>query len=635
MVLDGDMNTASGYLENIIAVSAGESHSMALDVNGFVWIWGDNNYGQLGTGDNNDSLVPVRVKAGLQNPDDPNAPLSNIVYISAGYWHSIAVDSSGRAWVWGMGANGKLGSGSIDDANLPVPLAIHDLNVYNETQDKWYKRIQPAINGANNNDVIVASEGCYCENLDFDGKSITLKSVDPNNWSVVDNTRIYGSPGATVIYLTNDNNSVINGLTIIGGDSGIFCNNGRYTNPIISHCKIRNTQNSGILVSYSSNADIINNIIYRNSGVGIVLNTDLSVEIRNNTIVYNSGYGIYEDSYSDTNINSNIIWGNGGGSLCVDSYNVNYNCIQNYTGGTGNIDVDPCFVDANNDNYHLKIDSNCIDKGDPNFNDANQVDIDGENRIIDGDSNGTATVDIGADEYWPFDMSPDGIVDFFDFAVFAGVWGKSAEQTGYNDRCDFYNDGKIDYKDLELFCAHWLYISWWDGISGEGAYSEQMIGEGEGESMEMQPEQEFMMESQEEQLTPAIYLICDDNTPEPNEEVTVQIYSDAPLFCMGLFITITGDAEITDAISTADCNEYGWDPDWPTDPYIDPDEGWLYVSGVKWEGGAEGVVGYFKFRYNSGQVSVSIMEDSAAYDSDCEPVGFSTQALMFESDPNE
>jgi len=141
------------------------------------------------------------------------------------------------------------------------------------------------------------------------------------------------------------------------------------------------------------------------------------------------------------------------------------------------------------------------------------------------------------------------------------------------------------------------------------------------------------MESQEE-LTPAIYLICDNNTPEPNEEVTVQIYSDVPLFCMGLGITVTGDAEITDAMSTADCNEYGWDPDWPTDPYIDPDEGWLYVSGVKWEGGVEGVVGYFKFRYNSGQVSVSIMEDSAAFDSDCAPVGFSTEALTFESDPN-
>jgi len=28
------------------------------------------------------------------------------------------------------------------------------------------------------------------------------------------------------------------------------------------------------------------------------------------------------------------------------------------------------------------------------------------------------------------------------------------------------------------------------------------------------------------------------------------------------------------------------------------------------------------------------MEDSEAYDSDCEPVGFSMETLTFESDPN-
>ena len=122
--------------------------------------------------------------------------------------------------------------------------------------------------------------------------------------------------------------------------------------------------------------------------------------------------------------------------------------------------------------------------------------------------------------------------------------------------------------------------------------------------------------------------------PEPNQEITVQIQTDTPLFCMGLIITVTGDANITGAMSTADCNIYGWDPDWPTDPYIDP-EGWLYVSGVSWEGQAEGVVGYFKFLYNSGEVSVSITEGDT-YDANCEPVPFSDKTLVFgEPDPND
>ncbi|MGB8227339.1 MAG: hypothetical protein WCE45_10840, partial [Sedimentisphaerales bacterium] len=132
----------------------------------------------------------------------------------------------------------------------------------------------------------------------------------------------------------------------------------------------------------------------------------------------------------------------------------------------------------------------------------------------------------------------------------------------------------------------------------------------------------------------SIYLICDVNEPNSGDEVTVQIYSDVPLCCMGAAISVAGDANITGAMSTADCNEYGWDPDWPTDPFIEED-GWLYISGVKWDSDAVGVVGYLKFLYNSGQASVSITEDCAAFDANCEPVLISGEALTFGPDPNE
>jgi alpha-tubulin suppressor-like RCC1 family protein len=47
LVLAGEQepNDPNAYLEGIIAVSGGEGHSMALDVNGFVYCWGDNQYG--------------------------------------------------------------------------------------------------------------------------------------------------------------------------------------------------------------------------------------------------------------------------------------------------------------------------------------------------------------------------------------------------------------------------------------------------------------------------------------------------------------------------------------------------------------------------------------------------------------
>jgi len=123
--------------------------------------------------------------------------------------------------------------------------------------------------------------------------------------------------------------------------------------------------------------------------------------------------------------------------------------------------------------------------------------------------------------------------------------------------------------------------------------------------------------------------------PEPNQEVTVQIQTDTPLLCMDACIAVTGDATITTAMNTADCNQYGWDPSWPSDPYIDPN-GWVEISGVKWESDANGVVGYFKFVYHSGEVTVSFTADSVAFDANCLPVLFSTDTLIFGiPDPNQ
>jgi alpha-tubulin suppressor-like RCC1 family protein len=43
---DGAMSTPSDYLEDINDIAAGLKHSLALDVNGFVWSWGNNLRGQ-------------------------------------------------------------------------------------------------------------------------------------------------------------------------------------------------------------------------------------------------------------------------------------------------------------------------------------------------------------------------------------------------------------------------------------------------------------------------------------------------------------------------------------------------------------------------------------------------------------
>jgi alpha-tubulin suppressor-like RCC1 family protein len=125
-VHDGDMNTASGFLENIIAADAGWKHSLALDNSGgYVYAWGYDSEGQLGNGTllgNQD--VPGRVRVGEQNPGNPTAPLSNITCISAGRsgLHSLA--SQGQfTYAWGYNYWGQCGNGEIHN-QIDTPVKV-------------------------------------------------------------------------------------------------------------------------------------------------------------------------------------------------------------------------------------------------------------------------------------------------------------------------------------------------------------------------------------------------------------------------------------------------------------------------------------------------------------------------------
>jgi alpha-tubulin suppressor-like RCC1 family protein len=108
------------YLTGVKQVSAGPSHTLAVDNDGHVWAWGNNQYGQLGDGGTTHSGYALMVK-------DPTGTgvLENIVKVSAGgestYGRSMALAADGTIWVWGRNDEGQLGNGQTATATtLPV-----------------------------------------------------------------------------------------------------------------------------------------------------------------------------------------------------------------------------------------------------------------------------------------------------------------------------------------------------------------------------------------------------------------------------------------------------------------------------------------------------------------------------------
>ena len=88
-------------------------------------------------------------------------------------------------------------------------------------------------------------------------------------------------------------------------------------------------------------------------------------------------------------------------------------------------------------------------------------DLDGRERIVDGDCNGTEIVDLGAYEFSYVslgDFAGGCDVNFQDFVVFGLTWLLDDQHAGYNPDCDISLpiDGLIDEKDLQVFVDNWL-----------------------------------------------------------------------------------------------------------------------------------------------------------------------------------
>ena len=102
-----------------------------------------------------------------------------------------------------------------------------------------------------------------------------------------------------------------------------------------------------------------------------------------------------------------VCFGNNGGTanltLGFDDVHVGTTACSGpgtFTPGTGNVDIEPGFVDEDAGDYRLRFDSELIDAGDPTCQMLCQnSDLDHLTRPVDGDNDGTATRDIGAYEY--------------------------------------------------------------------------------------------------------------------------------------------------------------------------------------------------------------------------------------------
>ena len=131
--------------------------------------------------------------------------------------------------------------------SLTLPLQAVTITVADDGAD--YTSIQAAIDAANNGDEIIVSPGTYVENINFNGKQITVRSAsgDPAD-TIIDG----GNSGSVVKFNSQETSAAtLAGFTIQNGEAkygaGIYVYNNThptFENLVVTGNVARNTSGS-------------------------------------------------------------------------------------------------------------------------------------------------------------------------------------------------------------------------------------------------------------------------------------------------------------------------------------------------------------------------------------------------------
>jgi alpha-tubulin suppressor-like RCC1 family protein len=103
-------------LNPVKMIKAEGNFSQIIDIQGNIWLFGLNEYGQLGNNSTTNSNIPIQLSS-----------ISNIRQVCGGWQFSLAIENNGSVWSWGDNTGGQLGDSTKVNKLVPNPMMLNCL----------------------------------------------------------------------------------------------------------------------------------------------------------------------------------------------------------------------------------------------------------------------------------------------------------------------------------------------------------------------------------------------------------------------------------------------------------------------------------------------------------------------------